>query len=50
MPVDKELLEILVCPNCRGQVEYRTEPEQIVSLKCGLRYPVKDDIPLMLIE
>jgi uncharacterized protein YbaR (Trm112 family) len=50
MPVDKELLEILVCPNCRGQVEYRAEPEQIVCLKCGLRYPVKDDIPVMLIE
>jgi uncharacterized protein YbaR (Trm112 family) len=50
MPVDKELLEILVCPSCRGEVEYRTDPEQIVCLKCGLRYPVRDDIPVMLIE
>jgi uncharacterized protein YbaR (Trm112 family) len=50
MPVDKELLEILVCPSCRGEVEYRAEQEQIVCLKCGLRYPVKDDIPVMLIE
>ena len=50
MPVDKELLEILVCPSCRGEIEYRPEPEQIVCLKCGLRYPVRDDIPVMLIE
>ena len=50
MPVDKELLEILVCPSCRGQVEYRAEPEQIVCLKCGLRYPVRDDIPVMLVD
>jgi uncharacterized protein YbaR (Trm112 family) len=48
--VDKELLEILVCPSCRGEVEYRPEKEIIVCLKCGLRYPVRDDIPVMLIE
>ena len=50
MPVDKELLEILVCPSCRGEVEYRPDPELIVCLKCGLRYPVRDDIQVMLIE
>jgi len=50
VPVDKELLEILVCPNCRGEVRYQTDPESIVCTKCGLRYPVRDDIPVMLIE
>ena len=50
MPVDKELLDILVCPNCRGEVEYRPQQEVIVCKKCGLRYPVRDDIPVMLIE
>ena len=50
MPVDKELLDILVCPSCRGEVEYRQEEEVIVCKKCGLRYPVRDDIPVMLID
>ncbi len=51
MPVDKELLEILVCPNCRGEVEYLPEQELIVCRgECKYRYPVRDDIPVMLIE
>ena len=50
MPVDKDLLEILVCPNCRGAVEYQQDEQLIVCTKCGLRYPVRDDIPVMLIE
>ena len=50
MPVDKELLEILVCPNCHGEVEYLPDQERIVCKKCGLRYPVRDDIPVMLID
>jgi uncharacterized protein YbaR (Trm112 family) len=52
VPVDKELMEILVCPNCRGQVELRTEgaADWVVCLSCGLRYPVRDDIPVMLID
>jgi uncharacterized protein YbaR (Trm112 family) len=48
--VDPELLEILVCPNCRGDVEYRETDEVIVCLSCGYRYPVRDDIPVMLID
>jgi uncharacterized protein YbaR (Trm112 family) len=50
MPVDKELLEILICPNCRGDVEYRQQEDVILCTKCGFRYPVRDDIPVMLIE
>jgi uncharacterized protein len=49
--LDPELLEILACPNCRGEVEYREEEDLIVCVgKCGYRYPVRDDIPVMLIE
>jgi uncharacterized protein YbaR (Trm112 family) len=48
--VDPELLEILVCPNCRGEVEYREAEEVIVCRSCGYRYPVRDDIPVMLID
>jgi uncharacterized protein YbaR (Trm112 family) len=50
VPVDKELLEILVCPNCHGDIEYLQDQERIVCTKCGLRYPVRDDIPVMLID
>ncbi len=51
MAVDKELLEILACPNCRGDVEYREQDEEIVCIgRCRYRYPVRDDIPVMLIE
>jgi uncharacterized protein YbaR (Trm112 family) len=50
VPVDKDLLDILVCPRDRGDIEYREAEEVIVCLKCGYRYPVRDDIPVMLIE
>lgn len=46
--IPKGLLDILACPACRSGV--RSEPDRIVCLKCGRRYPVKDDIPIMLIE
>jgi len=46
--IDKKLLDILACPECKGDV--RLENEKIVCVKCGLRYPIKDDIPIMLIE
>ena len=51
MTIDKELLEILICPNCRGEIEYRSDDELIVCLgRCRYRYPVRDGIPVMLIE
>lgn len=46
--VDKELLNILACPACKGDVKF--ESEKIVCVKCGLRYPVRDGIPVMLID
>jgi uncharacterized protein len=51
MAVDKELLDILACPNCRGDVEYREAEDEIVCVgTCRYRYPVRDDIPVMLID
>ena len=46
--IDKELLEILACPSCKGDVELNNQ--KIVCKKCGLKYPVKDGIPIMLID
>jgi uncharacterized protein YbaR (Trm112 family) len=48
--LDPELLDILVCPNDRGDVEYREEEQVIVCTKCGYRYPVRDGIPVMLLD
>lgn len=49
--VDDELLKILICPNCRGPIEYR-EAESVIACvgKCRYQYPVVDDIPHMLID
>jgi len=51
MSIDKELLDILICPNCRGEVEYH-EDEQVIECvgECRYRYPVRDGIPVMLID
>ncbi|MCK4505241.1 MAG: Trm112 family protein [Candidatus Aegiribacteria sp.] len=49
--LDKRLIEILACPKCKGELEYRTDPEEVlVCHACDLVYEVKDDIPIMLIE
>jgi hypothetical protein len=48
--LDKELLDILVCPNDRGEIEFHEAEQVIVCLKCGHRYPVRDGIPVMLID
>ncbi|MCA1727801.1 MAG: Trm112 family protein [Actinobacteria bacterium] len=50
MTIEKDLLEILACPNCRGEVDFVEAESVIVCRKCGYRYPVRDEIPVMLIE
>ena len=50
MTLDAELLEILVCPNDRGDVDYHEDEQVIVCRTCGYRYPVRDGIPVMLID
>lgn len=50
MTVSKELLAILACPQCKGEVELQEDGEAILCHKCNLAYPIKDDIPVMLIE
>ncbi len=46
--IDKELLDILACPLCKTEVKF--EDDKIVCTNCGRQYPVKDDIPVMLID
>jgi hypothetical protein len=46
--IDPQLLEILACPACKTAV--RLEGERLVCVQCGRRYPIRDGIPVMLIE
>lgn len=46
--MDHRLLEILVCPVCKGPLDYRKPAMELVCKACKLGYPVKDDIPVML--
>jgi uncharacterized protein YbaR (Trm112 family) len=51
MGLDERLLEILVCPNCHGEVEYIEAESRIVCRgECRYSYPVRDGIPVMLID
>jgi hypothetical protein len=46
----KDLLDILVCPQCKGDLEYDIPNQRLICHACRLRYPIQDDIPIMLIE
>jgi uncharacterized protein len=48
--IDKELMEILACPACKAEVYLDEQKEKIVCKGCGKRYPIRDGIPVMLIE
>ncbi|WP_038059442.1 MULTISPECIES: Trm112 family protein [Thermodesulfovibrio] len=50
MPLDKELLEIIVCPKCKGDLIYEEEKERLVCKNCSVYYPIREDIPILLIE
>lgn len=51
MTLAKELLEILVCPQCKGVLEHKTGPaEELICNACRLRFAVDDGIPIMLID
>lgn len=46
--MDKKLLEILVCPVCKGRLDYDKKNNELICQKDGLAYPVRDGIPVML--
>ncbi len=50
MALPPELKQILVCPKCKGDLEFHEELGEIRCLACRLSYEIKDDIPVMLIE
>lgn len=46
--MDSKLLDILVCPLCKGPLLFRKAANELVCKPCRLGYPIKDDIPVML--
>lgn len=46
--MDAKLLEILVCPLCKGPLIYRKAEQELICKPCRLAYPIRDDIPVML--
>lgn len=50
MALDKELLDILACPKCKGELRTNKKGDGIICDMCKLVYPIRDDIPVMLID
>jgi uncharacterized protein YbaR (Trm112 family) len=50
MPVDPKLLEVLVCPLTKGPLTYDRERQELVSEKARLAFPIRDGIPIMLVD
>lgn len=50
MALTKELLDILVCPKCKGDLTLQDDGSGLVCPPCRLKYPIRDDIPVMLVE
>jgi len=48
--VDPRLLEILVCPLTKSALRYDRERQELVSVEAGLAYPIRDGIPIMLVD
>ncbi len=50
MSLDPQLLEILACPQCKGEIHLNESEDGLVCNTCKLLYEIKDDIPIMLID
>ncbi len=50
MPISKELLDILACPKCKGQLTLAEAGDGLICNGCRLVYPIREDIPIMLID
>ncbi|MBW2637910.1 MAG: Trm112 family protein [Deltaproteobacteria bacterium] len=50
MTIDKELLDILACPKCKGEIHLNDKKDGLICKNCRLMYRIEDDIPVMLID
>ena len=49
-PIDRKLLDILVCPLTKGPLRYDAQNQELISDRAGLAYPIRDGIPIMLVD
>lgn len=50
MAISSDLLDMLVCPRCKGGLTLVTDGSGLVCPACSLKYPIREDIPIMLID
>lgn len=50
MALSEELLAVLACPGCKGEVRSAEDGSGIICPACRLKYPIRDDIPVMLVD
>lgn len=48
--IDKELLDILICPKCKGNIKLHNNDKYIICEKCNLAYYIDENMPIMLID
>ena len=50
MAINRDLLEILACPKCKGEIRLNERGDGLLCSRCQLLYPIREDIPIMLID
>ena len=50
MPINKDLLEILACPKCKGELALKPDESGLICQACKVVYPIREEIPIMLVE
>ncbi len=50
MPISQELLEVLACPKCKGDLKLTEKEDGLICENCRLLYEIRDEIPIMLID
>jgi hypothetical protein len=48
--IPNDLLEVLACPSCKADLEYQEQQEKLICHNCKLAYPIKEGVPIMIIE
>lgn len=49
-PISKEIFDILACPACKGDLKYSNDKKGLICTGCKKKYPIKDGIPVLLVE
>ncbi len=50
MAISKELLDILACPQCKGDLKLEVDDSGLICNRCKLKFPIVDNIPVMLVD